>query len=294
MPTNSTLPPLADLFGEPSNAFDFGRGCARATRLMCEVRSWAAAQNLRSNVIEATVLSLALCSPPPFVPALGPAAHTAVWVTALDDVFDGDEAVFDHASCDSATFVPAAFGAAESRIDDSLLLALRDIVGDLARQPRWPTFAEVWWQHIHATVDAFVWERQLRYTDDPVSLEDYLAHSASFALGPVIVAWWAIIGEADIADRLTTLLNALEHAQLALRLANDLATADRERAEGCRANAVLLGARPREIDDLIDRHTAACHRLLRPLSPHPAAVSLGRLLDFDLGWYRTSDTRSPR
>jgi hypothetical protein len=114
----------------------------------------------------------------------------------------------------------------------------------------------------------------------PPDTDEYLrAASQSSGLDFTLIPLWAAMADPDLPRHLPVLARALPHACTAVRLANDIAGQDRERAEGV-VNALSLGMLPRQARLRIAHYTEQFQSMVGPLvaTRFGPAVATDRML----------------
>lgn len=299
-----TTATATDLPGPPATAAPPAAVCgtisALAVQLIEGLRSWCRAQGdeFRPYCVEATALCLAFSAPWSTAGELLVPATVSLWMTDADDRFDTRIATAAEAGEFARRCGAIAAGCRGGRggrvhSADPLERSLAAIVGRLSELPGYAGLSAFWHERFQEAMAAQVFEWQVSHGRVAPSLEEYLGQGDSFLLGPICAAWWMSSAEAGLPGWLDTLRAAQQEASAAGRLANDLATVTRERAEGCRANALLLGAAPAWVRQRIGQHVARCHELLRPLTESGVrpAIALGRLTDWIAAFYQVTDAR---
>lgn len=178
---------------------------------------------------------------------VGLRVRSSLWIYALDDLVDnGDIADADLQNLLARCLDVARCGRVGADMHElaTTLSRLRD---DFSTQPMWDAVFPAWVSSLELLLDGMMREhmvrRQLR--DDgvllsPLSVDDYLRFAAhSIGLPHQWVAGLAMEPDEGIRDDLPSLVRLAEQCGIAMRLANDGATWNREEAEGG-VNAVRL------------------------------------------------------
>src|SRR5262249_48904475 len=115
----------------------------------------------------------------------------------------------------------------------------------------------LWLETAARTVEA--WQRgdMLSRGECDMSYSEYVENGGHSPAVPHITATAALLHGFDVASRLEDAVVArlVRNLSIAARLHNDLVSVEKERAEGCRANAVVLLERFRPLD--------ACYEVVR-------------------------------
>ncbi|MFI1964437.1 hypothetical protein ACH429_09975 [Streptomyces pathocidini] len=273
---------------------------ARGVQLLRRLREWAESMgpDFAPQVTEAAALALAASAPWSTADELVPPAKVGLWMQVADDRFDRASLEYRDVPALAQRCIHLAHGAGHDPAD-TLERALADVTSSLSDCRLHAALAPLWAQRFSLMMRAWCFEwsalRALAEGGAPIELDTYLQHHHSFGLGPICVAWWMSTGEPDLTAHLDILLPAVDAMELAVRLANDLRTADREHHYGGSVNALLLGADQQDIDTLINRQLQHCHVLLRPLTDKGlrTAIALGRMADWLVTFYRVTDARLP-
>lgn len=223
------------------------------------------------------------------------ANRTALWLCAVDWRIDYLSRSADEADAVVARCLAVAEGR-EPADDDALgrfLAEIRDRLGAKLGVGS-GSARRAWLAELRRVLGAMARERRWALdhaAGKPLpSVADYLANADSFASSFVNVSHWIALDEADTLAHLPDLTAAGRVVQLILRLANDLATVEREAAAGD-LNILLLGVDRAEVDARIAGLAGECLRRLEGLSGHcpREAVYLARQLGFSSGFYRVGD-----
>jgi hypothetical protein len=199
-------------------------------------------------------------------------AKLGAWICAFDDLVDHGALADDELALRIGQYQQlACYGCPEIAFDPIARLCA-EVLDALVSAP----LGQQLWQQLSAqliaTCAGMLGERQLlaqQRAGRRVSAEQYLHHGAdSVAIGLATTAAAILIGEPRVVEQLGALRCAQRHAAIAVRLANDLATWTRERAEGSSANVLsFAGDEARsEIDARIDRELQSCAIAIRPLA----------------------------
>jgi hypothetical protein len=221
----------------------------------------------------------------------------AVWAYALDDHVEREItglAALDEffARCSAIVHTGGS--------DDGhpLLSALSAWQQELTALPGYPALAPVWREAFDACLSGHRYDWVVGWARDLGELPatdatEYLEHSDSSAVGQVHVPRWVVYGGAELPSRLDVLRPALTDVMVATRLANDLSTFERERAEPGQNNLLMYGVSADWVQAEIGRRLASVHTRLEPLvaADFRPAVGLVRLADWCVGIYAGHDMR---
>lgn len=269
-----------------------------ALEILADLRAWAGKgpQALRSTPMEALAMSAAAISPWRGAEELRLPARMYVWAYALDDHVE------QHVQ--SLGELDDLFGRCNGIVqgggrDDGhpLLTALSDWQDELARFPRYPRLAVLWAERfaeaLHGERYDWIAGRARDAGDGPSDPEEYLRHAASCNTWITHFPRWVTTDRDDLLDGLAVLDAALQEMEVAVRLANDLATYPRERGEPGQNNILMYDTSPEWVRGELARRSAAVRRLLDPpaASGFPPAVELLRLLDWSVAFYLRGDLR---
>lgn len=178
-----------------------------------------------------------------------------------------------------------------------LLSSLSAWQQELARLPAYPPLESLWkakftsclrGHHYDWTAG---WARERGIAPD---VEEYLAHADSISLWLVNLPRWVAYGGDELPAHLDTLVPAVDDLSVAVRLANDLATIDRERAEPGQNNILMCpGVSPDWVRSEITDRLASVRRRLDPLiaENYLPAIGIIRLSEWSMGIYNGTDLR---
>jgi hypothetical protein len=254
----------------------------RAAAVAAEVG--ASAGPLRSGATFALALTVAASAPDLPHTDLVTLGKLGAWICALDDTVDRgdiDDDTFDlHVShYEGLVYGDFAF--------DPIARLFVDVLAALRRAPLGPTLWPRFSLQLCASLRAMRWEHAAMRAHG-VSIEAYLAHARdSICVGFVVTAAAMLIGERAILDHIAQFLAAQRHGAMAVRLANDAASWDRERAEGV-INIQRFGVGRADIDRMIATEIAAMEAELLGLPPRTSEF-LVRLVGLMVAIYRRGD-----
>ncbi|GAA4611593.1 hypothetical protein GCM10023195_49180 [Actinoallomurus liliacearum] len=187
---------------------------------------------VHGEVAKTMVFSAPWCAPDD----LAISCRTILWIFALDWLVD-HVAESRHKVADLTTDCLAVRDGRSP--GSSLSRMLFDIRQDLRAEPMFAHLGRAWDQELTKMIDAMSrewdWKRSFREASPSAvrpTLEEYLANSANFGCTFTNVTFWISSGDPQAAACIEELKGASDTAQRALRLVNDLASSDREKAWG--------------------------------------------------------------
>ena len=125
-------------------------------------------------------------------------------------------------------------------------------------------------------------------------MDEYLDHADSISLWLVNLPRWVAYGGRDLPAHRDVLVSAVDDLSVAVRLANDLATIDRERNEPGQNNILMYdGVSQAWVRQRLTDRLASMWRRLAPLLADEflPAVGVVRLSEWAMGSYRGADLR---
>lgn len=268
-----------------------------ALELLADLRAWAAEypQILRAVPMEALAISAATISPWRSGDQLRLPARMYAWAYALDDHVEQN--------VQSLGELDDLFGRCNAVVaggqDDGhpLLAALSGWQSALARYPLYPQLAGLWAERFAEALagERYDWVAG-RARDDgngPSDPEEYLRYAASCNTWITHFPRWATSSRSDLLDSVPVLDSAMLEIEVAVRLANDLATFRREQAEPGQNNILMYDTTPQWVRGELARRSETARRLLNPLadSRFPPATEVLRLLDWSVTFYSGGDLR---
>jgi hypothetical protein len=222
-------------------------------------------------------------------------SRMAVWAYALDKFVDHE--VTDLAELDG--FIDrcnTVVRTGEPDDGNQLLRVLSAWQRELAALPDYPALATVWERKFDSCLrghryDWVVGRARERGEEPATDVAEYLAHADSVAIGLVQVPRWVTYGGGELPERLDVLLPALDDVAVATRLANDLATIDRERTEKGQNNVLMYGVSADWVHaEYVDRMAAIRSRLVPLVAEnYLPAVGLVRLAEWSVGVYERKE-----
>ncbi|MBX6384487.1 MAG: hypothetical protein IRZ07_16195 [Microbispora sp.] len=167
---------------------------------------------------------------------------------------------------------------------------LTDLRDELAAAPAFAALRHVWLDRLGRTLRGMAQEWRWKEEGAPVSLDEYLDGADGCGSSFVNVSHWIATGDSWTLGHLDELMTVSDEVQRYLRLLNDLATLERERAQGD-ANALAFGAGAAEVTARMNEIRGRCLTLLGPVRAHSprAAAYLERQIGFNTGFYGLVD-----
>jgi hypothetical protein len=215
--------------------------------------------------------------------------RTALWSFHVDDLVE-------KVPLDISRLLDIAASAApDPGVPTEIVLAeLRD---ELAARPLFETADGLWSSALERLLTALMWERDTalaRAAGAPEpSVAEYLEHAFTIGSAFVRPSIWLASESADLFPQLETLTAAMSEAVVAIRLANDLATYERELGEPASLNVLMLqGIDEPWVHREIRERRARCAEILAPVMPESDAASgILRLIDYTTTFYLNTDYR---
>lgn len=279
------------------SALDCGRLLAMCTAAERQIQPWAAAHgDLFTGIAGPVVLSRAFASPWTTLDQLVLISKLALWAFAVDTSIDNDAQSAD----DVAEVVSRCLTVVDGGPPvpgDPLTRALSDIHDQLVKTPMYDSLRDLWRDLLELSLRAMEREwhtvRAISRGGPQPTLAEYLDNCDNLALRWVRVSWWIVSETAELLDHLDTMLPPLWVAQTALRFSNDLASHQRERANGD-INLFTMGYGQAEIIRRRDELMSECHRMLSPLMRRgfKPAIDVDRAIKIAVAFYDVTDFRT--
>lgn len=216
------------------------------------------------------------------------ANRAALWTFGLDRWVDGQGA----RAAEVAALARECDEMVRGRKTSStpLVRFLAEIHDDLAEAKGYPALRRIWRDELGRLLAAMGRERAWIEAGRSPSVRAYLDNSDSLAFAFVYATHLTAVGTPPRPPRLRRLLRTVRIAQRALRLANDLATHERDTLVGD-LNVLALGLSPEAahaaIADLVRRFRAELLPL-RVLLPRLSS-QVERQLEYNLAFYAVGD-----
>ncbi|MCP9969640.1 terpene synthase family protein [Actinomadura madurae] len=223
------------------------------------------------------------------------ANRTSLWIFGLDWLVDHVATTREEIDDLNRRCLAVADGR-DPAPGDGLARFLADIRDEVAASPAFAGLRDDWRGQLVRLLEAGAreveWKASASSGDRSAlpSFEDYLDNADNYGSAWVNISHWIVNGDAATlanADRLQVISREV---QKILRLLNDLATLERDKAWND-LNAQLLGADAGTLAARIEEIVRHCDTLLEPLRGEcPAAVDyLERQIGYSTGFYGTSD-----
>ncbi|WP_433334435.1 terpene synthase family protein [Spirillospora sp. CA-294931] len=231
-------------------------------------------------------------------PRLRTHALTSLWIFAVDWVIDHEATTAAEVEDTVSRCLRAADGHVPAP-DDALARFLDELRRDLSKHSAFARLGSVWRDELRRMLEAmnreWHWnalregssERGGTEAVASPTLDQYLDNADNFGSTWSNVAHWIALGDPGVLARLEEMLVVSRRVQQVLRLANDLATIDRDRGQWDDLNVLLIGVGRPAVDQKISELAGDCHRLLASLladCPRGAAF-LRRQLEFSTAYY---------
>ena len=179
-----------------------------------------------------------------------------------------------------------------------LLTSLSAWQRELARQPGYPPLAALWREKFASCLRGHHYDwvaGRARERGNPAGdVDEYLDHADSISLWLVNLPRWVAYGGDDLPAHLDVLVPAVDDLSVAVRLANDLATIDRERNEPGQNNILMYdGVSPDWVRARLAERLTSMRQRLAPLvaDDYLPAAGVVRLSEWAMGSYRGADLR---
>lgn len=194
-------------------------------------------------------VALAMAATAPWLPLedLCDLATIPTWIYGIDEALDLRWLPPGRRRACARHYAALAAGAPPGPREEPLAAALVDMRARLERRALWPALRACWAGASRALLDGMVFEceagERLRAGGGAPALTAYVRHGA-YSIGvPLYLAGaWIVAGDPEAPRHLPALLRMARVAGRAVRLANDLRTHAKERAEA-NSNLLLLLAR---------------------------------------------------
>ena len=264
-----------------------------AMRVLADLRRWSAAELPGYGDAPSSVIALteSMVQPWAGAEAMVLPGRMAMWVCAMDEAVERDFTELDKLD----EFIDRCNAVVRTgRRDDStmLLAALSGWQQDLAGRPGYPALAELWERKFAACMRAMRYDwvvgmARANGTGETSTVEEYLDHADSISIWQVHLPCWA---DAPV-EHLETLVPALDDVAVVCRLANDLASYARERADPRENNVLMYGVSPDWVRSEIENRLGAVRGRLAELvaADHLPAVGVLRRAEWAIGLYARAD-----
>lgn len=272
-----------------------------ALQILADLRRWAAEQLPKPETLplEAMALATAVISPWCSAAQLHPTARMCAWTYAVDDYAEQEVpclAELDEmlARCNAVLQT----GAPDT--SHPLLAALSEYQAGLMTWPLYPALSALWREKFGKDMrgmryDWIVGRAREELTGPVPSVAEYLNHADSILVWTTHLPRWICNGDTGLIDHLDVLIPALDDEVVAVRLANDLATISRAKAQRGQNNILMYGVSPDWVRTELARRVESSRRRLAPLvSEHYLpAIELIRSVEWAVSFYALADFRAP-
>jgi hypothetical protein len=275
-----------------------------AEAVFADVRSWTAAYlpGYEDLPLLGAAFGTAVVGPWATPDQLRLPARMVAWAYAFDDhleqkVTDRDELSELIDRCN------AVVHAGQPDTGNPLLTSLSAWQHELAQLPGYPPLASLWEEKFarcmrgHRYDWTAGWAREqgsAAAAGITLDVDEYLDHADSISLWLVNLPRWVAYGGDDLPKHLDVLVPAVDDLSVAVRLANDLATIDRERNEPGQNNILMYDGISRDwVRNQLTNRLTLIRRHLNPLIAKDflPAVGIVRLSEWSIGIYDGTDLR---
>lgn len=264
---------------------------ATALRVTRSLQRWAARFPTVVNLDLALPVALThtFCCPWLKPDELLVGCQAALWVFHIDDIVE-------ETPLDVPRLLDIAAGAAPDP-DNPTETVLGELRDELAERPLFDSMADLWIDTLNRLLTALMWERDTALaiaTGAPApSVAAYLEYAVTIGSAFIRSTVWLASENTDLLPQLDMLTAGMSEAVVAVRLANDLATYERELDEPASLNILLLqGIDEPWVHREIRRRRAQCAKILAPvIQEDSAAEGVLRLIDYTTTFYLKIDYR---
>jgi hypothetical protein len=220
--------------------------------------------------------------------------RASLWAFGVDRLIDAvaDSAAAVEGVVDRCVRVAAG---APARAGDELTGFLAAITAEVRASPGYAWCGEHWQAALRGMLEAMArewhWARHWPRETLRPSLAEYVDNADNFGFGFVFATFLVTTAVHPLPPaRVDALLDAARAAQRVMRLANDLATVDRDLASGD-LNVLMFGEPVDAVHERIARLTDHGREMIAALrAEHPHACAyVERELDYNLGFYSLGD-----
>ncbi|MGB3442081.1 MAG: hypothetical protein WBA97_25320 [Actinophytocola sp.] len=277
---------------------------ASARAVFADLRSWTATHlpDHEDLPLFGAAFGVSVVGPWATADQLRLPARMIAWAYAFDDHLE--QKVTDREELDE--LVDRCLAVVHTGQPDTatpLLSSLSSWQHELARLPAYPPLASLWKEKFAACMRghrydwAAGWARE-RGSEHGAGLAmdvaEYLDHADSISLWLVNLPRWVAYGDDEIPAHLDVLVPAVDDLSVAVRLANDLATIDRERDEPGQNNILMYDGVAKDwVRTQLATRLTSIRRRLSPLvaEDYLPAVGIIRLSEWSMGIYNGTDLR---
>lgn len=277
-------------------ASDSGRTCAVAGQIQRDITDQTAgyADLFAAKPFDAAMfgtLAMAIAFSAPWLDSasLRIASRATIWTLGLDWRVDYlADSANDIAEVADACLAVAA--GAEPATGDGLTAFLADVRDELATVDGFGGLRTAWLDELRRLLRAHADEWDWRHGNRLPTLAEYLANADNIAFSFVFLSHLAYTCAPPPPAQLVELREAGREVQRVIRLLNDFASYERDRAWGD-LNALMLNVTRDEVEQTLAAHRAAAIvRIAAVRTHHPdVAAYLARQMGFCAGFYGVSD-----
>lgn len=273
---------------------------ALAAELSRDAATWAApfGDSFHPRVFDNISAIVAAAAPDAVSAQLALFVHYSLWLYRLDQLLDEIEgSTLDDFEARLAAVKAVAHGARAPSPGDPFEESLAEILGELRRRAGSPILVPEFESYFDRMLDAgrflFVASRDAAGGGPMPPIEDFLREAAHHVFHvSCCLALLLALGEPVAQDHLRELRPAFLDAATAIRLANDLRTYPKDRAEG-RLNILSFGWTDEQVKKRAARHLTNLDRALARAvaagAPQRSARAVGRLTRVAVEMYGVTD-----
>jgi signal transduction histidine kinase len=277
-------------------ASESGRTCAVAGQIQRDVTHQAAAYGdlFDAKPFDAAMfgtLAMAIAFSAPWLDSAGLriASRTTIWTLGLDWRIDYLARSAEEIDDMTGACLAVAAGA-DPATGDGLTAFLADVRDELATVEGFGSLRTAWLDELHRLLRAHADEWNWRHGNRLPTLAEYLANADNIAFAFVFLSHLAYTCDPPSPDELAELREAGREVQRVIRLLNDFASYERDRAWGD-LNALMLDVSRDQVERALATHSeAAAGRIAQVRRRYPeVAAYLERQMGFCTGFYGVSD-----
>ena len=266
-----------------------------AEAVLADLRGWAAALPDHENLpLFGAAFGTAVVGPWATPDQLRLPARMVLWAYTFDDHLEQN--VTDRGELDE--FVDrclAVVHTGQPDLGNSLLASLSVWQDELARLPGYPPLAALWKEKFASCLRGHRYDWIVGWArESAADVAEYLDHADSISLWLVNLPRWVTYGGDELPAHLDVLVPAVDDLSVAVRLANDLATIDRERNEPGQNNILMYdGVTEDWVRHQITARLTSSRQRLAPLVDKDflPAIGISRLTEWATGIYNGTDLR---
>lgn len=264
-----------------------------AGAVLADLREWTAAALPGHDDLPLVSLAFGAAVVGPWASAdqLRLPTRMAAWAYALDDHLELRATDAD----DLVDRCLAVVRTGQADTSHPLLTSLSAWNQELASLPGYPPLDALWQAKFASCLRGHRYDWVAGRTRERGTVAEYLDHADSISLWLVNLPRWVAYGGPDLPAHLDVLVPAVDDLSMAVRLANDLATIDRERDQPGQNNILMYdGVTADWVRGRVAERLTAMRRRLEPLltSDFLPAVGVVRLSEWAIGVYQGTDLRT--